>query len=185
MRVFLLCGVLTMGSLPVLAGSLTGDSLEWDYYAYGSLYQTGNTWTDPGSGGTFLGDFSISSTANTITFDYLTSGTWSPSVLSLAPTIYNGIAINLVSGSPFTSVSIDAATTMAGFNSSDISFTGSQIQVNWQNLSYVPGTIVELDVNGSGVPEPGTAVSVSLALVALVWLRRRQSPHAGHGQSIR
>lgn len=122
--------VLVLTSFPASAGSILGDTLEWNYYAYGSLDTVGNTWADPGSGGNVFGEFNIDSDANSITFVYTVTTAWSPSVLSLPPTIYNGIAINLIAGSPFTSVTIDPATNMPGFNASDVSFTANQIQVN-------------------------------------------------------
>jgi hypothetical protein len=164
---FTLAAVLVLTSFPARADIL-GDTLEWNYYAYGGLYETGNTWTDPGSGGNFSGYFNIESGADSITFVYTDTGTWSPSILSLAPTIYNGIAINLIAGGPFTSVTIDPATNMTGFNASDVSFTADQIQVNWANLPFTPSTIVELDVNSSSaVPEPSSVYLLGTALVVL------------------
>jgi len=131
-----------------------GDSLGWQYYAYGGPYNGDGS---PGqctvgkknTCGTFTGYFNIITSPKSITFNYSPSGsggTWSQSELSLPPTIYNGIAINLVSRGTITSVTIDKATNMAGFNASHLSFTANQIQVDWQNLSYNSSTIVKLDV---------------------------------------
>jgi hypothetical protein len=82
--------------------------------------------------GTFDSYFNILGKPRSITFDYSPSsgGTWSASGLSLPPTIYNGIAIDMVSGPPFTSVTVDPATNMVGFDASHISFTANQIQVD-------------------------------------------------------
>ena len=177
MRHLLLSGLMMLASLPAWA-DLTGDTLEWDYYAYGSIYQVGNTWVVPGSGGNFglsccsVSYFNIFSDATSISFDYTGSGTWSSSALSLAPTNYNGIAINLDSGAPFTSVTIDPATNMAGFNASRISFTANQIQVDWQNLSWSPSTVVTLDVNAS-TPEPAAITTFALLLAVLCWYKRK------------
>ena len=185
MRKLLICTIgFVLLSLPVRA-DITGDQLQWVYYAYGGLYETGNTWTVPGSGGSigpvccFVNYFDIDSDATSITFDYSRTtmpDTWAASILSLSPTIYNGIAINLISGGPFTSVSIDPATNMVGFNGSDLSFTGNQIQVNWASLPWTSSTIVKLDVNSSSttVPEPATLISVALMLGVLGWGRRKQ-----------
>jgi len=184
MRKLLICTIgFVVLSLPARA-DITGDQLQWNYYAYGGLYEAGTTWTVPGSGGDFCIScgqtlFSIDTDDTSITFNYSvdnTPGPWSPSVLSLSPTIYNGIAIDLLSGGPFTSVKIDPATNMVGFNGSDLSFTANQIQVNWANLAFSTSTIVKLDVNStvSSVPEPATLFSVALMLGVLGWGRRKQ-----------
>ncbi|HUJ49637.1 MAG TPA: hypothetical protein VLW25_05545 [Bryobacteraceae bacterium] len=166
--------VIALWCVPARA-DLTGDQLHWDYYAYGGLYQAGNTWTDPGSGGNFLDYFTVSSDATSITFDYLSSSTWSSSGLSLSPTIANGIAIDLVSGGPFTSVTIDSATNMVGFDSSRVSFTADQIQVDWANLSFDSSTVVKLDVNGgTAVPEPAQTGALAFALVVLAFCQRKK-----------
>jgi len=127
-----------------------GAQMSWQYYAYGASYAGPYLFIDKGvSVGAFDSYFNILAKPRSITFDYSPSvgGTWSPSILSLAPTIYNGIAINMVSGPPFTSVTIDPATNMVGFDSSRISFTADQIQVDWQNLAFTSSTIVRLDIN--------------------------------------
>ena len=187
MRKLSLCGLLLLLSLPASAG-LIGSDLHWDYYAYGGVYETGNTWTVPASGGSFclfcgVTYFSILADDTSITFDYsvysLPPDIWASSVLSLAPTIHNGIAINLVSGPAFTSVSINPLTNMAGFNASRFSFTGSQIQVDWVDLPFDSSTIVKLDVNTSSVPEPGTALYIPLAVATATcitrWRQRKRS----------
>jgi len=159
-------------------GGITGDQLQWDYYYGGGLLTNGgNTWTVPGSGGNFLGYFDVDADANSITFDYTyeSETTWSSSPLSLAPTIYNGIAINLISGAPFTSVTVDPATNMFGFSASDISFTGSQIQVDWSNLPFDQSTIVKLDINNSSsVPEPCTWALAGVGAIALLTARKQR-----------
>src|SRR5713226_8362624 len=94
------------------AESLVGSTMHWQYYAYGGAYffsggQTSGTFVDSGTndiGGAFIGGtefhfFDIRSDANSITFDYRggnRSGTWAASDLSLAPTIHNGIAIDMI-----------------------------------------------------------------------------------------
>jgi hypothetical protein len=140
---------------PLPAGS--APVLSWNYYAYGGLYQNGNMWTVPGSGGAFLNYFTVSADTKSITFDYSTlpagtDKTWSASGLSLPPTIHNGIAINALSGTVIESVDINPATNMAGFDAARISFTGSQIQVDWVGLPFNPRTIVKLDVGFKGYP---------------------------------
>jgi hypothetical protein len=169
---------------------LLGSTLSWQYYAFGGPYffeggQTQGTFVvDGGVGGTFIGNtafryFNIIADNTSITFDYSITnqqGPWSPSELSLAPTIHNGIAINLVSGPAFESVTINPATNMVGFDTSRISFTSGQIQVDWQNLEFNTGTIVKLDVV-TAVPEPASFVLFSSGLAALTLLRKRWRIH--------
>jgi len=148
-------------------GGLLGATLSWQYYAYGGPYNpqgggsSGVFKVNGGAGGEFKGGsavyFAIVAGNSSITFDYSITnhtGPWSASTLSLPPTIHNGIAINMVSGPAFTTVTIDPATNMVGFDPSRISFTNNQIQVDWQNLPYDASTIVKLDVNrGSAGPQ--------------------------------
>lgn len=175
-------------------GDLLGSTLSWQYYAYGGPYKkpgwnSSGTFVDNGGiGGTFGGlvsgeewvYFNILADGTSITFDYsvLTGPTdpfllWSDSGLSLAPTIYNGLAINLVSGPAFSQVTIDPVTNMLGFDTSRFSFTGSQIQVDWANLNFSPGTIVKLDVQT--VPEPAMLSLLTLGAGALLLVRRNRN----------
>ena len=150
--------------LEPLISTTTIDSVptySWQYHAFGEPYtfrggETSGTFAATGGVvGTFIGGtsslyFNIIADATSITFDYfINSGTgaaWSLSELSLPPTIYNGIAFDLASGHPITSVTIDPATNMVGFDASRISFTSSQIQVDWQDLPFDTSTIVMLNI---------------------------------------
>ncbi len=175
---------------------MIGDDLGWQYYAYGGAVSgpgitSSGSFVDTGSGvgGTFFETivpityFNVDATNTAIIFDYSVNTepgqSWGASSLSLSPTIYNGIAINMLSAGSFTGVTIDPATNMAGFNSSDVSFTSSQIQVNWAGLSFTTSTIVELDVGAtaSSVPEPGTWSMTLTGLIGcglvLRWVRGR------------
>lgn len=178
-------GVATLLSVPAKA-DLIGSTLSWQYYAFGGVLvgvngPEGGTFVDNGGiGGTFETDpsepqyFNIIADGSSITFDYspATAGTWTLSQLSLAPTIYNGIAIDMVSGPAFDSVTIDPATNMVGFDASRFSFTGNEIQVDWQGLSYDASTIVKLDINSTPVPEPKAGLLLATGLAALVVVER-------------
>jgi hypothetical protein len=181
------------GAAPVYASGLLGASLGWQYYGGGIAYNPGNgsqtsgTFTDNGGiGGTFIdqGDlsiFNIVADSTSITFDYsvnISAGpAWSDSPESLAPTIYNGIAIDLLSDGSVTGVTIDAATNMAGFGASDLSFSSNQIEVNWADLAYSTSTIVKLDVTLQGStpsPEPSTGVLTVVSLLSVFFAGRRK-----------
>lgn len=160
-------------SAPAHAG-LLGVTVDWQYYAYGGPYVGLGS---PGSfvanglvGDTFGPYFDIIVDDTSVTFDYIGTGTWTSSALSLPPTIYNGIALNFV-GIALTSVSINGATNMAGFGASDFSFSGNQLQVDWVDLPFGPDTIVKLDVEA--VPEPTTLLLVGSGIVAMRLRRRR------------
>jgi hypothetical protein len=163
------------------AGNITGDTVNWQYYAYGGAYGSGSSFTVPCSAcGTFMDYFLIDASANSITFDYSVYSDadplWSSSTLSLSPVIYNGIDLQFSGGSSITSVSIDPATNMAGFNESDLYFTGNEIQVNWADLPFDSSTVVTLDVNGTStvVPEPSSLVLLGSGLLAIVGGMRRR-----------
>lgn len=151
----------TIGTIAVFAagaanaGGWVGAALGWQYYVRGSSY---NGLGSPGqcnvqstatTCGTFTGYFNIITDKQSITFNYSPSGSgsqWSQSILSLPPTIHNGVAINLTSPGRIMYVKIDPATNMVGFDTNRVSFTANQIQVDWQQLSYDSSTIVKLDV---------------------------------------
>jgi hypothetical protein len=162
-----------------MAGTITGDTVTWQYYAYGAAYNGPSSFTAPCSAcGNFDGYFEIETTANTITFDYSGyapgSGSWSSSGLSLGPDIDNGI--ELLFSSPLTSVSIDPSTNMAGFNSSDLYWTGSEIEVNWADLAFDDSTRVTLDLDGgaAATPEPASLMLLGTGLLAGVGVVRRK-----------
>jgi hypothetical protein len=179
MRSIVFIALLSTVAGPNLRAQLIGDSLTWQYYAYGGAYNGPSSFDVTATGpdavyGNFDTYFNIVvSSPSSITFDFTSSGVWSPSTLSLSPTIQNGIAFNLNSGSPFTNVTIDPSTNMAGFDSGDVSFTSNQIQVNWAGLPYNTSDSVTLDITQS-VPEPGSVPMLLLGGLGLltVWHTR-------------
>jgi len=184
--------LLGTGLIPAAAhADLIGSTLGWQYYGGGGAYnpdsggsQTSGVFVDNGGiGGTFIEPgavevFDIVADDTSITFDYsvdTTVGPWSPSPLSLSPTIYNGIAIDLLSAGSFASVSIDPATNMTGFGAGDLSFTGNQIEVNWEDLPFTTSTVVTLDVAlaESAAPEPPTYRLLIWPVLLSAYLGRR------------
>jgi hypothetical protein len=142
-----------------------GNSVEFQYYAYGGVYNgigSPASFTAPGSA-TFGAFFTVSVSGNTITYTYLNDTTWSPSVTSLnSGGLYvdNGAVIYSTGGeAPITSVKIDSASVLgiSGFNASDVTFNSGGVAVTWMNESFAAGDTVVLDINtGTTVPEPAT-----------------------------
>ena len=91
---------------------------------------------------------------------------------------FNGFRITDIFGAipSFTDVSINAATNMTGFNTSRITFDADHIWVDWQSLSRDANTVVSLDINSGGVPEPSTLAIWSLLALCGIgygWRRRK------------
>jgi hypothetical protein len=92
---------------------------------------------------------------------------------------YNGIIFTATSPLDITSAMVGASTTMSGFDNFRVSYTDHQILLNWQGLSYIDGTTVNINFtsalpqNGS-VPEPGTLALLGLGLASLAWRRQKQ-----------
>lgn len=102
-----------------------------------------------------LVDFSDS--ALTITLrTVLTSPTWNA-------TSFNGIVFTATSPLGLSGASVDALTTMSGFDDSRVSVTSNQILVNWNGLGYVDGTLVKV-----GFASSPAAVSTPSTLALLV-----------------
>jgi hypothetical protein len=88
---------------------------------------------------------------------------------------FNGVIFTATSPLNIRSMLVDASTTMAGFDNSRLSYKDHQILLNWQGLSYVDGTKVNINfTSASAVPEPGTLALLGLGFACLVWRGRKQ-----------
>ncbi len=93
----------------------------------------------------------------------------------LSTPTWNTAAFNgpvFTSATPFdiASATVDPTTTMAGFDNSRVSFGPKDIALNWNGLSYVDGTGVQIDF--TFIPEPATIAVLGLGLTAILAARR-------------
>jgi hypothetical protein len=162
---------------PLWAGVLDGDTVHLQYIwpGPGSVYQDMGTLTAPGTFTNVQDRFDLVVNDSSIVvpgFYGCPDGCDSGWFWTYAD--FNGWVLTDDSGSPITSVTVDPATTMPGFTSDNLSWTGNQIIVNWQGL-YMQGSLT-LDLNGGGgrVPEPSTWLLLGTSLAGLcAWRRRR------------
>jgi len=175
----------------------SGADLSWQFYASGSPYnpdvqgsETSGTFSADGSvGGTFIAPinddldpvFTISADSTGITFDFSVDTAVSP---FSAPPIFgpvnisNGVAIDILSGGSFDYVTIDPATTMAGFSVSSFSFNAGELDVDFAGLPFSTDTLVQLDVTSDSspaTPEPATSALMFVSLLGTAIFLRLQT----------
>jgi len=167
---FIATALLAVGST-ASASVLAGDTVNETYYFpdASTVYQNLGNVVAPGAISGAAGIYSLQINDTTITAsNFAYASTWTP-------TSFNGFVLTDESNSPFTGVTVDPATNMAGFSASNVTFTPNQILVNWQGLSFNTSTIVTLDLNGaSPTPEPGFMWCglIVAGVLAIVKLRR-------------
>jgi PEP-CTERM motif len=171
-----------LSAAPGFAVGLTGQSLGATYYFPDAATPYGSASFTPGTfvvgareetlgnveGVTFLHvdfeDDTLTITLETV----LSAPTWTA-------TAFNGVIFSAGAPHGVVSAAVNGATTLAGFDDSRVSLTGSEIRIDWGGLSYVDGTVVKIDF--SFVPEPGTLLLASTGFLGLA-VRRRSATAA-------
>jgi hypothetical protein len=82
-------------------------------------------------------------------------------------TDFNGVVLTFPSGHGFSGATV-TSTTMGGFDDSRLAVTSTEFRFNWNGLSYVDGTRIDV----RAVPEPVGLAFVAFAAAAAA-LRRR------------
>lgn len=159
---------------------LLGSTVTTQYYAYGGTYDGSGSPATFVADGTaqnqFLNYYTLSVTDTQVIYSFLSEVTWSPSSTSLNENglfITNGNLLTFAGAPTITGVSFDALS----FNDAGIglTFTGNQIAIDWQNVSFASGSQVILNVTTGVVPEPDSLAFMLAGLGLMSVLRRRVS----------
>lgn len=92
-------------------------------------------------------------------------------------TTFNGFRLSVLSSGVdgFSSVTVDAISSLVGFGSERIAFGADYLDINWQGLAFNAGDVLALNINRApqAVPEPQSLALLGLGLIGLAVVRRR------------
>lgn len=169
----LVAGVL--GAHAAKAG-LLNDMVDGSYYYPDSLtnaYDAGTGYVSPSVAFTLPSGYpntiaTVTDTQIILTFD-------GPGGFEAAA--FSGVVITDLTNADITNVTLDTATTLSGFSSSDLSFTSSSVSMNLQGLTGLVGTeTVVVDVSTeTSTPEPFSISVLATGLIGLGFARSRKA----------
>ena len=167
---------------PGAQAGLTGDTISWQYYAYGGPYLGAGSpgFFTPGVSSDAFEDasahyFTIRGNDTQIILDEFGGvSPWSPSEVSLDEAglfVRNGFVLGSFDA-PIANVWVDPTSSMVGFDSSRVTFTAAAIAVDWAEVGFAPQS--QLVLNVTLVPEPAAWVLMAAGLAGIGVMRRRQ-----------
>ncbi len=119
---------------------------------------------------TNIGNFDLEVDDTSITFTYSQTANFSTAS-------FNGYVFQAISAAlpGFGGISVDAATTLAGFDASRLSYDSKTFDINVSGLSAGVGTVLKLDVQPAATtPEPSSLILTACGLVGLAGLARNR-----------
>jgi hypothetical protein len=181
-RAFAVCALAAASAAPALAANdLTGTTVnvDWKFPDVSTTYATNSVVVGPGpeiqcAGGAagtglctgFIDGATIDIGSNTLSLT-IDSGTasWSPGA-------FNGYEFsNLSAGGSWTGYSL--ATTFAGLDASDVTFTPDAVWINMQGIAPTAGEAFTISLT-SAVPEPAGPALLLAGIGALTCIARRR-----------
>lgn len=80
---------------------------------------------------------------------------------------FNGIVLTAAEPLGLSGATVDAGSTLAGFDASRVTLTSDQIELNWGGLSYHDGTVLAVSFAAEPVPEPASLAVLGVGLLGL------------------
>jgi len=170
------------GAAPARASFIGAEmTASYQYPTLGSIYGQAS-WTPP----TFIVGGGVETVGNVENVTSIAVNFASSSLSMLLTTVlgsptwggadFNGPVFTATGPLGIAGVSVNAATTMAGFDASRVTFTGNTLRIDWNGLSYTSGTAVALDFTfvPVAVPEPASFALLGAGLLTLGAVARRR-----------
>jgi hypothetical protein len=94
-------------------------------------------------------------------------------------TPFNGSVFTSAAPLDIATATVDATTTMPSFDASRVSLDADDIEINWNGLGYIDGTVVRVDFTFAAIAEPFPISLFRLGLGGLAAVRCRRHGRTG------